>query len=620
MRGRIPWLALAANCLVFQPAAGQAVGVSLPLTPADSADLHASARRQQQAFERVRRSNIPTGAADTACDQVVGRVCYRFTGSMNVTEPAPIANGRGELLDSLATIAHAVPGDGWVMGQRVAYYGESGRWTTALDVARDCRLAPAGRWWCSALEGTALQYLARYPEAHEAFDAALAAMPADQRRRWTDLSIVVDDDLRRVFDVEEPDSLAALANRLWTLADPLFLVSGRDRETEHYARWTLAHARADAANAYGTAWRDDLTEVLVRYGPELQYQNQGSASSGSTWGYRDSRAWRTLPTKDQFLAPSAVEPGSWRTDVKTGAGYYAPLGSPVIGGMEVQQARFRRDGNLMVVLGWKTANVEIVDPDLPGSGDLAAALFMVPEPALDTIKSDPEPNGEVIITAPSRTDVALATPSAPLGLGGVAVGLGPPGGYLVSLELLDVVGLQGWRARHGAELSPLSRGVVALSDLLLLEPEAGSVQIGLNPETTETDRLEFHLGRVIHGTTLTGGLVEVGWEIYGLTGTEGALDFRVTARPESEPGFFGRAARVVGLGGSGPEAELSWTEGADLAAARAGEGQTFRRLVLDLSSLPEGPTRLTLALDLPGRTSATASTVFTIDRSGIGGN
>src|SRR2546425_999725 len=154
-------------------------------------------------------------------------------------------------------------GDAWIAGQRVRYLVESGRTGDAVRAAEACR---AAGWWCWALGGLALHAAGEYPAADSAFDAALALMPAEERCQWSDLSSLLEGDLRkryRALPCEERDRLGA---RLWWLARPLLSQAGNDRRSEHFTRLMVVRLMRGARTAYGLSWGGDLAEITLRYG------------------------------------------------------------------------------------------------------------------------------------------------------------------------------------------------------------------------------------------------------------------------------------------------------------------------------------------------------------------
>ncbi len=580
----------------------------------DSSDLHDAARDEQARFERIRVRYLPWvwNSSGGRCDERVGRMCVRLdddgpTDWDPPPEDQPVAEARQTLLSALEEAGQAIPGDGWILGQRVLYSGRSGDWELAVRLARDCGLAPEDRWWCFALEGTSLHNLSQYREAGDAFYRMLAEMPDDTRAEWLALDRVVESGLRGPLEDASPDSLAILRNRLWTLGDPLFLVPGRDRETEHFVRQTLAHARADARNPYGIRWGDDLAEILVRYGPEVAYARERDSRprAGPTpvIGRFHPASARFLPLEDHLQSPTGIALGAWRTDDTWARSRYVPPYAPLIGRLDVQQARFRRADSLLVVLGWKAEEPRPGEAFRGEGGAISGGLFLLSDPGLEMEDS----TGRVEIRPPDLG----ADGSGPLGTAWARV---PEGAYLLSLEVLDSDSHRAWRARHGVTQDPLPRGVIALSDLLFLDPRDDDA-VGLPTRTESTDALERHLGRALPGTRIAPGPVEVAWEVYGLSGEEDAVAFQLTAVPQ-EGGFLRRAGEFLRLVDPESPVQIDWTEAVDPGKGTAPAPPMLRRLVIDLSALPPGPTRLSVSLLLPGRTPSVSEALIEVSPVG----
>jgi len=122
----------------------------------DSAQVIRKAHDLQANFERQRRQMLPRFylGTPTRC-LIVGRFCQWHANLAAYTIPDEgdkIRRARARLLRDLETAGNAVPGDDWIVGQRVRYLGET-RDTAAIRVARECA---ATKWWCDALLGYAL--------------------------------------------------------------------------------------------------------------------------------------------------------------------------------------------------------------------------------------------------------------------------------------------------------------------------------------------------------------------------------------------------------------------------------------------------------------------------------
>ncbi|MBL8959827.1 MAG: hypothetical protein JNJ98_08240, partial [Gemmatimonadetes bacterium] len=95
----------------------------------DSLAVRRSAARAQVEFEGQRRQRLPVGwGVGGRCDVRVGRFCYWHDESLprGPQEPATIPPLRAQLLTKLEDAAARLPGDPWIVGQRVRYLVESG--------------------------------------------------------------------------------------------------------------------------------------------------------------------------------------------------------------------------------------------------------------------------------------------------------------------------------------------------------------------------------------------------------------------------------------------------------------------------------------------------------------
>jgi len=250
-------------------------------------------------------------------------------------DPYAVREARDTLLRNLAAEAEAAPGDPWILGQRVRYLLEAGREEEALGLARRCSGAPG--WWCDALEGLALHVQGRFPEADEAFSAALASMDPEEARRWTDVSPLLDGsqrDFLREVEGGSPAEDGVRNGRLWALADPLYLVPGNDRYTEHLARRTMIRILSESATPHEIPWGNDMSELLLRYGWELGWARIAPrpgelAGVVRVVGYEHPDVRRFIPPEEVLSSPTDVRKDPWTPSMWPYArSGYAPAYAP----------------------------------------------------------------------------------------------------------------------------------------------------------------------------------------------------------------------------------------------------------------------------------------------------
>ena len=575
---------------------------------ADSTALLRDARERQRQFERFRVERVPlsqyTGGG--GCDERIGRVCIWFGGANELDfppEPTETGMARRELIGDLYAALDEIR-DPWMTGQLVHYLAEDGALREAEGAARRCDLE-AG-WWCDALLGYVLHLQRDFVAAEESFRAALAAMPTEEARHWQLPDYILDGDGRRLLDPVGTPERERQVEVYWRLSDPLFLVEGNDRLTEHFTRMVEARNQSEAENAYEMVWEADLEESLVRYGRNIGWSRSRVPPSGGLGGLTltDSRrvtghhdpASRGYLFPGAFLAaPAEVPPESWVTAPREARSWYAPPYAPDFRGLETQVARFRTDDGLLVVGAYR--------PAPPGRDPLAAIA-----PPREEVRSDPfAPRGGAAPPPPAVQAVASYGPvQAGLFLvpeaGGAAIEVrgdepqgvlvlrAPAGRYVTSLEVLEPRAGRAWRARQGVIQGELTRGLVAVSDLMILA-EAAPIPANLDEA--------IPLARPGIRVALEERFV-VAWEVYGMQVEE---EVQVTLGFTSgRPGFLQRVGQFLGVLQPEGAVEVTFSDrGPD-------EVETvFRAVQLTLPDMEPGEYTLHLRLDLPGREPAIAS-------------
>ncbi len=559
----------------------------------DSIRALRKAKELQRAFEEFHRSRLPYAQDDwrSDCDERVGRLCLRYDDGDE--DPSPpedslLVASREGLLDSLSAIARTIPGDRWVLGQRIRYLTYLGRWPQAESLAHGCRGDPA--WWCHALRGFVQHRSGNTVEALDFFEAALSSMSPDQARRWRDPSDLLEYPSARWVRGTGAVSPEEALSRFWRLADPLFLTPGNERLAEHFARRFASSLLAEAASTMAIGWNRSRESILLRYGFVARWERArpqiNEVGGGPVVLHWHPESRNLLPPLEVLEDPGGVPEGVWLlTDTGTRSAS-APVLAPLIVGGRAQTATLRRDGDLLIVAAFGTptdtvlqesrpppverAGEDLSEPwyppwDLAGNGgsqDTLSGLFLLPAEA------SWGPMG-VMGTSASGTLQARV----------------PPGGYLLSIELWNPSGRWGARVRHGVRGEEIPPDVPTLSDLLLLRPE---MALPLD--------LEEALPRMKPETTVASGeRVTVGWEVYGLGLRREALTFRLSLVGE-EGSLIRRAFKWTGLFNKAPPLTLSWTEGGVPEM-----GPFFRAVDLDLPPLDPGRYVLRLELELPNR-------------------
>ena len=580
----------------------------------DSLDLLEKAREAQARFERYREQRIPPelGGFGGGCDDIIGRFCLRFGNGEDEDEwevpeePVEFGMARVRVLDELAEIGEDIPGDSWVLGQRVFYMGEVGNWQQAEALIRRCS---GEQWWCTALFGYVRHAQGDWIFAAEIFERALEQMSEEEAALFRTPTYLLDPGAMEVY--EASDDKAAAEDRLWLLSDPLYMVEGNDRKTEQYARQVLVRIRGEAENAYGVAWGDDIEQLTLRYGAEKAWERvrslagQGIQDTRRIVGRHHPKSQEFLPPKEGLEDPAEVAAGDWTLGkIRPWTGY-APPYAPDLDPLETQVARFRRGDSLLVVGAFEpqeedkpevdsrrtTRNprgVNMRPPRNETRGDRQARLNPFGRPAEEPQPFMPE---QPAVEGPVQSGLYLIDTDS--GERNEVLGEGPEGAfqlqvdngrYIVGVEAFSADAKQAWRDRHGLWQDDIPPGLAAVSDLLILK---GGGEL---PES-----LGEALPTAMAGIRIRAGAAfKVAWELYGLRiGESASVRIGVDQGGEGLLRRLGAFLRVLE-----PDAPVVMTyedAGPDVL------GTVFRAVQLNLPDLEPGEYTLTVEIELAGR-------------------
>jgi hypothetical protein len=542
----------------------------------DSASVLARARTAQASFERFRFQRLPRswGSSSGRCDETIGRFCFFFSdsehGDTAQPEPPAIAERRRALLDAFAEAAAALPGDEWIVGQRVRYLLEAGDEDAGIAAARACR---AERWWCTALEGMALHEAQRFAESEQVFAAALAAMPADERERWTDVEVLLRPADKRAWRTIEEADRARLLRRMWWLADPLWSEPGNDRLTEHFARWTMDRIQRRARQVDMTRWGDDLSEIVVRYGWFTAWERSEPAFYTSTQpasavGYNEPRTWEFVPPLETVRHPTRLRGDEWPlSELQPTTTRYAPEYARHIMNLPHQLAVFpRRTGALLV------AGYALPEDSLPRDPRLRAALVAMDDAGGRRSESPWQPtasSGALYVELPATNTV-------------------------ISLELREDSTRAVARRRQAVSWDADAR----VSDLLLLA----------HPDARPVEAMEA--ARIARGSAILapGERVGVFWEMYDVEASD-SVQVRVGLIP-GRAAWGRRRLEAVGIVKGARTVRMGWSEGVEAGPV------VGRSLAVGIPpDLRPGDYTLEVTVTAPGMPPATARRSITVRRA-----
>jgi hypothetical protein len=393
--------------------------------------------------------------------------------------------------------------------------------------------------------------MGRYEAALGSFRRGLETMDPEEARKWWDPTVLLDgkgsDILEDAAEATDEREWEAARARVWALADPLYLVAGNDRESEHYARWTYSKMSDDARNAWAMRWGDDLEEVAVRYGWDRGWERIRSTFGAvgglpNVIGHQLPGGKEFMPPGQVLESPSSTASGVWVPEEKRPRSTHVPAYAPTLLPGVVQVALFQR-GDSMVV----AAATELpANPDTVPKGPLpAGSSFPWPQPAL---LDGPEQIGLFLVDEAGR--IKRTSSSLSEGIVHIVV---PTGKYLLSVEAWAPEKGLGGRIRQGITTEALPDDVATLSDLILLHsPHVGDTL----PQTLASALSSMRSSTRLEATRQ----LALGWEVFGLGWRQEDVAFELSFRKEGGS-FFGRIGRWLGFGG-GQEAplQLEWSE------------------------------------------------------------
>ena len=573
---------------------------------ADPGDIVSVARAAQAVFERRRIRHLPLRMQPFGgeCDEIVGRLCTTYSEGewYPVPEAAEIVRLRTDLIATLDSLQEMAPGSEWILGQRVWYRHAAGDLEDARATAGACgTVDPA---WCRALEGFALHSLGRYDEAGRMFELALAGMDEELRRRWTVLRWPVDSDLRDRLETldDDPATQAAMLRLVWWLADPLYLVPGNDRQTEHYSRWTVARLRDRARNPFRLSWGADLEQLTVRHGWEMGWERSPArdyTSLDDVVGHKHPEGRDFMPSGDVVADPVSATPEDLRADQRRPRSLYAPAYAPILLPMEGQLAVFPRGETTVLV-----ASSFLPEDTTWHAGHRHPRPWMEPGPLSD--QSD-------------RIGL-FALPVAASGMGGDHAGAPAPlrairtgeaegalqlevptGNSVVSAESWSPARMMAGRLRMGVAERLALPDIATLSDLILLESHGGPAE-----------SLEEVLDRVLPRARVRPGQpFAIGWEVAGLGFRPETLRFEVSVE-RADRGVLSRVGSFLRISSPPRPIALSWED-----AGPTEPRHDFHYLAVDIPDLEPGRYRIRLALKTANRTDAVKTAEFEVVEPGF---
>ncbi|MEK7240654.1 MAG: hypothetical protein AAB224_08705 [Gemmatimonadota bacterium] len=547
------------------PPAPRSAPAPFPELGQDTTSPEGVARAAQVKFERFRRDNLPNAQSGRPgrCDEQVGRFCYWYDEKApKAREQKVVTEARAVLVQMLDSLAHVVPVNRWIAGQRVRYLAESERYDDALKAAQECR---ASGWWCDGLVAFSQHMRGNYWAADSGFQAVQEQMSARERCSWRDVSMLIDDDTRQTYrKMLCGAEREAFEDRLWWYSRTLYGMRGNDSRSEWSARQLMVRFYQDGPSAHQFGFDEDERELLLRFGwPRYWARGAGDPREGGFSIVSDeaSPAYRYLPAGYVLANPAVSDSSQWRLHQPPVIGRYAPPYARRLVALEHQQAMFRRGDSALLVMAYDVSTV-------PGLGTAARrrAAMVVAQ------GEQPAPRITTAERAPERGTMSVH---------------GAWGALLFSGEVWSADSSVVARARYGVH-PPYAVGTrVTVSDLLFYKPS------GAPPTSVEEALAQALPTERVRSSAPLG----VYWEAYGTDPTGEAMKLTVTVvREVEETSFLRRKSKALQLVRQATPVSISTQ---DMSA----RGRTIspRAVQLNISTLKKGAYIVQLEIEIAGQ-------------------
>ncbi len=517
-----------APATISSPPSLPSPGSGAAMDSVDARRVERGARSAQQRFESIRWSTLEFGWSREVqyCHERIGRYCLWYSDDDSSWETpeenARVTSERERLVEWLRATVLVSPRDEWARGQLVRYLIEKGETEEAIAISRECA---EEQWWCAALSGYTLHTAGRFVDAEREFERALAAMPARERRRWTELTPLLAGGDARAYRRLSDAQRDSVERRFWWLANPLYMVPGNERLSEHLSRSVIERIYGESRRLDQVSWGDDNREIVLRFGAPRGWQRIRPAGGDPLAGraivtHYESHGREFSPSFEMMRAPEAIAPDGWKVNVPRARTQYRPGYATLFADLASQVAVFRRGDSALVVAAY----------ELPADSVAAS-----------------EPVRAAMVRATHERAPPRIAESRQTGRHGVMHAMMPAPDALISVEVLAAGSGRAARSRHGLLSADIARRGFGMSDVLLLEP-------GGAPPESLADAMRRVRGSLRASADAP---VMLYWELYDLTELGEDITFEISLREQRERGFV---ARTLGIGRSPAAVDMRWRE------------------------------------------------------------
>jgi hypothetical protein len=408
----------------------------------------------------------------------------------------------------------------------------------AMAIARRFAETGGDAAWAQLLLGLAVHSSGDEATAETVFARTLPQLLPSERVRLHDASALLTREEQQKYHTLTGSERARYHERLWRLADPLYLTEGNESLIEHFSRRVYSHILAYAPASGELGWGPDVEQLTLRFGvPTARTQNFGTGVGGKrvTEHFAPNQLTYVPPALITRAGLTPFEPGTpWPYDTIRSTSGYAPKTFRRMMVLEHQVARFpaRTSGEL------RADYLIPLDSAVQLPARFEVALF-----ALDSTYQ---------VVAEKRDTVTVNGAQAARRLSMTL----PAGIVAYSLEAIDLGSRLAARGRYlfpaRTALRPL------LSDLVIMRASDAA------PPTSRTDAEFRPLSTLM---IRQGDAIALYFEARGLT-ANAARDVRYRVdlevlEPDS-PGTFTRVVRrlgrALGMGGDDVAPRITWNQ------------------------------------------------------------
>jgi hypothetical protein len=253
--------------------------------------------------------------ADTRPENDVGKCQVRYSTFCVADHYVPLHRGgplppnwpqspipADGIIKELERGVQIAPDNGWFVGQLLLFRALAQPLDSVLALVHGCR---AQRWWCLALEGLVMHKYERFGRADTVFAEALREMPTMRRCEWRNLGRLLNAADRAALEQLACAAREPLEDRIWWLSDPLYMLEGNDRRTEHYARRVLDSLFTGAISPFGWPWSPELSDMLQRFGLPTHW------IISPAWAHFETPSYHFIPRVAIPAESTAFSADSW---------------------------------------------------------------------------------------------------------------------------------------------------------------------------------------------------------------------------------------------------------------------------------------------------------------------